>query len=37
VRDDESGMKAGAIGCGKVAHIHMSAYKAISKIDVLAS
>jgi UDP-N-acetyl-2-amino-2-deoxyglucuronate dehydrogenase len=29
-------MKVGLIGCGRVAHIHMSAYKAIGKVNVVA-
>ena len=29
-------MKVGLIGCGRVAHIHMGAYKAMSKVNVVA-
>jgi predicted dehydrogenase len=29
-------MKVGLIGCGRVAHIHMRAYKAIGKVNVVA-
>lgn len=29
-------MKVGLIGCGRVAHIHMSAYKAMGNVDVVA-
>jgi len=29
-------MKVGLIGCGRVAHIHMGAYKAIDKVNVVA-
>jgi predicted dehydrogenase len=29
-------MKVGLIGCGRVAHIHMGAYKAMSNVDVVA-
>jgi predicted dehydrogenase len=29
-------MKVGLIGCGRVAHIHMAAYKAMNKVNVVA-
>jgi len=29
-------MKVGLIGCGRVAHVHMRAYKAMSKVNVVA-
>jgi predicted dehydrogenase len=29
-------MKIGIIGCGRIAHIHMAAYKAMSKVKVVA-
>jgi len=29
-------MNVGLIGCGRVAHLHMSAYKAMSKVNVVA-
>ena len=29
-------MKVGLIGCGRVAHIHMSAYKAMENVNVVA-